>query len=75
MKIANRMMIGSGIPSSQSNHPGPNPMTFSSADFVCQLTDAELLMEFRCTSHHCEERSDEAIQNQHWIASGLRPSQ
>jgi hypothetical protein len=31
MKIASKMMIGSGMPSSQSNNPRPNPMTFSSA--------------------------------------------
>jgi len=29
MKIASKMMIGSGIPNSQSNNPRPKPMVVS----------------------------------------------
>jgi hypothetical protein len=34
MKIASKMMIGSGIPISQSNSPRPNPMASSEGLFV-----------------------------------------
>jgi hypothetical protein len=39
MKIANRMMIGNGMPINQSSNPRPNPMT-SSYVFVCQIYNA-----------------------------------
>jgi hypothetical protein len=32
-------MIGSGMPSNQSNNPRPNPM--ASSDFFCQICNAD----------------------------------
>jgi hypothetical protein len=37
MKIASKMMIGSGIPISQSNNPRPNPILLN----CCQIDNAE----------------------------------
>lgn len=46
--------MGNGIPSSQSNNPRPNPMTFSLGLFVCRLFNAPRGREFqRCDLIHC----------------------
>jgi hypothetical protein len=45
MKIANRMMIGSGIPISQSSNPRPNPMT-NLPDLFVGLFNAAMRREF-----------------------------
>jgi len=47
MKIASKMMIGSGMPISQSNNTRPNPMMFL---LSFRLVNAEETAPFRCAS-------------------------
>jgi hypothetical protein len=49
MKIANKIMMGSGIPINQSKSPRPNPMTSSTMIlFVVETTAASLQGSVLC---------------------------
>jgi hypothetical protein len=47
MKIASKMMIGSGMPINQSNKPRPNPMTHPPQQSHSMLNNAAGRREFR----------------------------
>jgi hypothetical protein len=46
MKIASKMIIGNGIPTSQSNNPRPKPMAVSPQQIWMQPNNAGRLPEF-----------------------------